>query len=302
MRVLIVGLGSIARKHIEAIKKINANTEFFALRRESSLSSEEGIINIFEINEVKLIDFAIISNPTSKHASTISDLLELNVPLFIEKPLFSNLNHQILVEKVKLQRIPTYIACNLRFLESLVFVQKFLNEKRINEVNAYCGSYLPSWRPGIDFRSVYSANKEMGGGVHIDLIHEIDYITWLFGFPKSSRKEFTSKSTLEITACDYANYLLSYDSFSVNVILNYYRKTAKRSLEVVCEDGECHVDLLKNEVFWNDEKVFSSNQRIADTYLLQMDYFIENVVKKSVESSFNNVDNAYKVLKICLEN
>jgi len=273
MKILFVGLGAIARKHIKAIRQIESNAMIYALRRNRLSTPDEEVVNVFDLSEVSEIDFVIISNPTSEHESAISALLGLNVPLFIEKPLFHNLNHDKLVQSIVDKGISTYVACNLRFLQSLVFVHEFMKGKRINEVNVYCGSYLPNWRPNVDFRKVYSANKEMGGGVHIDLIHEIDYLVWLFGFPKLTKKEFSNVSSLNISAYDYANYLMLYDDFAANIILNYYRKTPKRSLEIICEEGECTVDLLKNEVRWNDELIFFSKQTIADTYLPQMEFF-----------------------------
>lgn len=302
MKVLIVGLGAIAKKHIAAIRRLKPDSVIYALRRSdvSNLKLDDDIINIYDLRDID-IDFAIISNPTSEHAKSIEQISELNIPLFIEKPLFDLANYDLIVDTVIEKGIATYIACNLRFLDSLVFVKKFIAGKRINEVNAYCGSYLPDWRPNVDFRTVYSANKELGGGVHIDLIHEIDYCIWMFGFPNDVRKKFSNISSLDISAFDYANYLMSYESFSVNVILNYYRKSSKRILEIVCKDGECQVDLLRNEVKWNDEIIFSSKQRIIDTYEEQMNYFIQHVVQKAEEKYFNDIVEAYKILKICLE-
>jgi len=301
MKILFVGLGAIARKHIKAIRQIAPDAVIYALRRNRLLTIEEGVVNVFDLGEVSEIDFVIISNPTSEHESTIRTLLHLNVPLFIEKPLFHNLNQDKLVQSVVDKGISTYVACNLRFLDSLVFVHEFIKGKRVNEVNVYCGSYLPNWRPNVDFRKVYSANKEMGGGVHIDLIHEIDYLVWLFGFPKLTKKEFSNVSSLNISAYDYANYLMLYDDFAANIVLNYYRRSPKRSLEIICEEGECTVDLLKNEVRWNGELIFSSKQTIVDTYQPQMEFFIQNVMQRSKEKGFNDIVEAYNILKICLE-
>ena len=302
MRVLIIGLGSIAQKHIEALNKISNTIEIFALRREdSSHYTHQGVIDIYELKDNLKFDFIIISNPTSEHGNTIKSLKNLNVPLFIEKPVFNTSGYDDVVNDVLSRNIQTYVACNLRFFDSLIFLKSVIGEKNVNEVNVYCGSYLPDWRPEVDFRTVYSANKELGGGVHIDLIHEIDYLIYLFKFPNKIRKTFKSNSSLNISAYDYANYLFEYDNFCANVILNYFRRTPKRTLEVVCSDGEYEVNLLNNTVKWNGEIIYSSSQRIKDTYLPQMQYFINNLLLEESIDKFNDIDEAYKILKICLE-
>lgn len=302
MRVLIIGLGSIAKKHITALKEIDPNVEIIALRYSSTAEQYENVHNIFEIEEVTNIDFdfAIISNPTSAHAASIESLIPFKIPLFIEKPLFENLYNQYILDLISQNNIFTYVACNLRFLDSLQFAKKYISKKRINEVNVYCGSYLPEWRPNQDFRKVYSANKEMGGGVHIDLIHELDYTYWLFDKPSEVVKTFSSSSSLDISAIDYANYLLKYDTFCVNIVLNYYRRDPKRNLEIVCEDGTLYVNLLKNEVYWNNQNIFESTKTIKDTYLDQIRFFIDNI--NNPKSSFNTINEAYEILELCLAN
>src|SRR5690606_2075460 len=155
-------------------------------------------------------------------------LIRNKIPMLIEKPLFDNLSRKDLVDQVIASGIITYVACNLRFLESIRFIKNELKLKRVNEVSIYCGSYLPDWRPGVDFKTVYSGNREMGGRVHIDLIHEIDYMFWFFSKPLSAKRYFSSKSSLKINSYDYANYLFEYSGFNVNVQLNYYRRDPKR--------------------------------------------------------------------------
>ncbi|MFB2118250.1 Gfo/Idh/MocA family protein [Parapedobacter sp. 2B3] len=303
MKVLIVGLGSIAKKHIYALKAVVGNdVEFFALRSSSMAKIHDGVKNIYDIKglEKYQFDFAIISNPTAFHHVAIQQLLPLQIPLFIEKPLFDSLDYDEMVERITNSPVKTYVACNLRFLNCLAFAQKFLEEHRINEVNVYCGSYLPGWHPGENFRLGYSANRHLGGGVHIDLIHEIDYVYWLFGSPRSVSRFLKDKSSLQIDATDYANYLFDYEAFPINVVLNYFRKDSKRSLEVVCENGTLYVNLLTNECFWNGESVFSSNQRIIDTYTTQIEYFLREVVTPGNSTHFNKINEAYDVLRLCL--
>ena len=301
MNILIVGLGSIALKHITAIRQIENESVIYALRRNNNSENMEGIVNIYSINELNndKIDFAIISNPTSEHIKTINLLVTLKCPLFIEKPLSNTMEANITVQTIKQLNILTYIACNLRFLECIKYIKNYLtnNKKRINEINVYCGSFLPNWRANVNFRESYSVMKEKGGGVNLDLIHEIDYIYWFFGKPINTIKKFRNKSSLNIDANDYANFYLEYDNFSVSIILNYYRNDTKRTMEILFEDETWLVDLIKNNIISNGNVIFNSTQQIPDTYLEQMKYFFE-LINKNALSSFNTIEDAFEVLKI----
>ena len=149
--------------------------------------------------------------------------------------------------------------------------------------------------PDRDYRTTYSSIPELGGGVHLDLIHELDYLFWLFGEPKNSVKHLSSKSSLGIDAVDAAYYFMDYPTFSCNVALNYFRRTSKRSLEIVFDDKTVFVDLIKNQVFCDDALVFESENGIVDTYENQIRYFIET------DNPFNDFDEALKVLSLCLK-
>ena len=304
MKVLIIGLGSIALKHIKALQELYPTVVIYALRRKGESSKGiKGVIEIFDISEIKVdtLSFILISNPTAVHYQTIKELIRYNKPLFIEKPLFEEITEDSnkLVNEIEKQGILTYVACNLRFLKSIAKIKELLVGRRVNEVNVYCGSYLPDWRPNVDFRKVYSANKEMGGGVHIDLIHELDYVYWLFGKPTHTQSFFSNKSSLNITAYDYANYLWEYENFSVSVILNYYRRDNKRTLEIVTDKGTYLVNLLKNTISYNNEFVFQSNQLSLQTYTAQMQFFVEEILNK--QTKFNTIVEANKVLELCLQ-
>src|SRR5690606_20350558 len=137
MKVLIVGLGSIAKKHIHALRNIDPGIEIYALRSSRVSTSIERVIEIYDYSEINhvLPNFIIISNPTSEHEKTIDKLIKFKIPLFIEKPLFNSLDYDGIVKKVKANKVPTYIACNLRFLDSLIYAKSFILKKRVNEVN-----------------------------------------------------------------------------------------------------------------------------------------------------------------------
>jgi predicted dehydrogenase len=273
MRVMIVGLGSIARKHIKVLKELYTDISIFALRSNKTEIQEEGIENIYSWSEVPGdLDFIIISNPTSMHTETILKSMEFSIPLFIEKPVLHSLDRSDeIITKVRDSGIITYVACNLRFHPAIQFLKKEFLKKMPIEYNSYCGSYLPEWRPNTDYRKVYSAKEELGGGVHLDLIHEIDFCQYLLGEPINTFGYYRKKSSLEIDSSDIAHYVFEFQNTSAFITLNYYRRDSKREIDCIWEDKTWNVDLLRN-IITNDkgEEVYSEPFDILDTYTAQM--------------------------------
>jgi len=306
MRVVIIGLGSIAKKHIAALRGIDPKTEIYALRSGLSKHEELGVSNFYELDQVGKIDpdFILLSNPTSKREEVLKELVGFGKPLFIEKPALSSLNSANLLQAAFIKsELLTYVACNLRFHACLVFMKGYLSteQPQINEVNIYCGSYLPGWRPGQDFRKTYSALPDLGGGVHLDLIHEVDYAYWLFGAPARSNSLLRSASSLDVASVDYANYQLIHPRFTINAVLNYYRRDYKRTLEVVTDEETINVDIAANTVTSSVQGVlFSSETTILDTYPEQMKYFV-SLLKDRTLSNMNSFSEGVEVLKIILD-
>jgi len=220
----------------------------------------------------------------------------------IEKPVLNTLkDSESISGEIDDRGIITYVACNLRFHPAICFLKENLRpaEKKINEVNIYCGSYLPDWRPGRDFRTLYSADESKGGGVHLDLIHEIDYCIWIFGFPQKTSSVKTKNSTLAINAIDYAHYLFEYADFTASITLNYFRKDSKRQIEILFEDGTWTVDLIKSTIVDDNQKIiFESELRMKNTYKMQLEYFIKQVNNK--RQPMNDFKEALNVLEIAL--
>ena len=304
MKVLIIGLGSIAQKHIDAINKIDQSASIYALRSNTNSKSFINIIDLYNLTDVPNdIDFILISNPTSLHSKTILKVIDFNKPLFIEKPIFDSIiNNEEIVRLIEKKNIKTYVGCNLRFHSALNFIKTYLNSgnSKINEVNVYCGSYLPDWRPQQDYTKSYSANQKLGGGVHLDLIHELDYTIWIFGKPINYNSIKRKVSNLSIDTFDYATYNLSYPDFNVSITLNYYRTTPKLHIEIVLENETLICDLLTSTILNSENKIiFTDNEfDFSKTYLNQMNYFIDNLKNEYIY--MNNINESFEILKIAL--
>ena len=306
MEILIIGLGSIANKHLLAIKNVVPGAKVFALRSGNKSKDVDGVNNIYILDEMQnKPDFAIISNPTNLHGEFIADLSKMNIPMMIEKPSLHSLEKaESLLNLINTNKTFTYVACNLRFHPCIVFLKDYLknNTIRINEATIYCGSYLPDWRPNVNYKEVYSANLNMGGGVHLDLIHELDYTTWLFGKPNKYSSIQSNSSSLAIDAPDYAHYVLYYPTFSASITLNYFRRDVKRTIELVCEDSTIAIDLINNKILDSKQGILFENKdyKIIDTYVSQMSYFIDKLSKNEIP--MNTFEESLEVLKIALSN
>tara|TARA_B110000003_G_scaffold258321_1_gene277422 strand:+ start:2858 stop:3769 length:912 start_codon:yes stop_codon:yes gene_type:complete len=303
MKVLIVGLGSIANKHISVLREINPEIEIYALRSSHKSKKYKKIINLYNWNNLINYNFSfiIISSPSFNHLEDLIKAQKLKIPIMIEKPLFISLEQIQKFEKVKSNLY--YVACNFRFHPLIIFLKDFLknNKFKINEINVYCGSFLPDWRKNKDYSQVYSSNKEMGGGVHLDLIHEIDYLVYLFGLPYNSNVLNKKVSKLNIDSVDYSNIILDYKIFCAQITLNYFRKDYKRTLEIVFENKTLMIDFKSGKIFdlsLNKIVYESDDFSIYDTYKRQMKYFLNCI--KSNQLPMNSVEEASSILKLIL--
>ncbi len=309
MNVLVVGCGSIGKRHINNLIKLNNIKSVFVYTKNKNclkeLDNENKIRTINNLSDIKP-DFAIIANETFKHIDTAILLAEKGVHLFIEKPLSHNLDKiDILENIVKEKSLKVYVAYNLRFLKAMGYVKEQISKKAIGDLyfaRIEVGQYLPSWRTDRDYKDSYSASREKGGGVALDLSHEIDYMLYLFGDPSNWKVVKAKVSNLEIDSEDIFEGIYLYDNnFICSIHMDYLQIEKKRQIRIVGSAGEITCDLVKNEITVNvNNKSQSINDKnmfdINKTYTDEIMHFIESV-KGSVEPAITLKD-GIKVLRL----
>ncbi len=309
MKFLFCGLGSIGTRHLRDTAKIlsdqNIKAEYYALR-----SSKRELANdvqqllsgsYYDISEIdRTFDVIFINNPTSLHFETLLNLKDKGRMFFIEKPLFEKV-YDISVF-LSLENKLYYVACPMRFNPSVCHAKEFLKDKKILSVRSICSSYLPSWRPGTDYRECYSAIKEQGGGVRLDLIHEWDYLCYLLGFPTEVKSFESNASALEISSEDSAVYIAKYpQGFLLTLALDYFGKVPKRELEVITDDGTVVFDMLglKTTIYENDKVETIKHSLKAEYRFLETEYFLELCLGRKTENK-NSLENAVTTLGIAI--
>ena len=299
IKICFFGMGSIGKKHLKNLVKIlnerKIEFEIDVIKRKKELDKEvkEYINNIYKIDEFtpSFYNIIFIVNDTSVHIETLNLMKDYSNNFFIEKPLSLNLNGFEL-KNYKNKKI--YIACPMRYSSVMDYLKKNIDFTKVYSVRAICSTYLPDWRPTVDYRNNYSAKKELGGGVTLDLIHEWDYLTYLIGFPEEIFNLNKKVSHLEISSDDLSVYIAEYNDKLVELHLDYFGRTPTRKAEFFLKEGTIVGDFIENSVILeNKEKIILPKE---DIYLNEMNSFFNIIFDK--KDNFNDLEHAYKVLKL----
>lgn len=284
MKILFIGLGSIGRKHISIVQKAYQSVEIYAFR--SKKHKKNNVSGIKEISEEQVNFYSFhaifITNPSFLHSYWIKKLATKNTPIFVEKPLCINRNQYNDLLSLDMDSKKIYVGLNVRFHPVIIFAKKFIeeNKEKINEVNIYCGSNLIKWRPMDDYSKSYSAHEKLGGGIHFDSIHELDYMIYIFGQPKNINKYLRKVSNLNLNSIDSAIMIAEYEDFNANITLNYFRNDTKRTFEVVTEKSSYLFDIQNSQVMnLTSGKIISkfSKNSMDISYQNQIYYFFDQI-------------------------
>jgi predicted dehydrogenase len=249
-RILIVALGSIGTRHLRIARELFPEADIRVLRHQECLSIPEYADGCFATIEQAVAfspQIAVIANPAPFHISVAQPLAEAGVHLLIEKPLSSSVDiGPQLIETCHKRGTVLMVGYNLRFLPSLQHFRDLLLGNtigRVLSVRCEIGQYLPSWRLDTDYRQSVSARYELGGGVLLELSHELDYLRWIFGEFDCVKASLSRQSTLEIDVEDTAHLILGFapadDKFQLigTVNLDFIRHDTTRSCTAIGENG-----------------------------------------------------------------
>ena len=306
MDVLFVGIGSIGTRHLKNLHQI-AKEKGIAVNADALRSNlrplpeetEKLLRNQYvSFDELGHYDAAFITNPTHLHAHTLSELAGKVDCFFIEKPIFEETGYDLdslgLPEDRK-----AYVAAPMRWCGTFLALKKLMPTLHPYSARVICSSYLPDWRPNVDYRTVYSAHKDMGGGVTIDLIHEWDYMVDLFGNPLECFNFKGTYSDLEIDSDDLSVYIARYPSMLAEIHLDYFGREYRRSIELFCKDGTVTADFGAGTLTLTDGTVEHYEEPVNERYLREMAYFLD-YARKGKGQSINSPQMALDVLRLTL--
>jgi len=222
-------------------------------------------------------DIAFVCNPSSMHVETALKCAQAGCDLFIEKPLSNSLRDvDRLIDCVMSNHRVAMVGYQLRFHPCLHWMRAMLDKGQIGRllaVRAAIGEYLPNWHRYEDYRTVYAARSDLGGGAILSQIHELDYLYSLFGLPNRVFALGGHWSTLEIDVEDTASIMFDCRvegrSLPVHVQLDYLQNPPMRQCEIIGDNGKLAVDIIANET-----TLYTNNQ--PDPEQTRIDNFDRN--------------------------
>ncbi len=293
MKILVVGCGSIGRRHIKnllslghAVAGVDLSDEYRKWVEENLKVGTYGDMAAAIKSEKPIACF--VCTPPSSHITIAQTAIENGLHVFIEKPISSSLGGvDELIKTSKKKNLRIAVGYNLRFSKGVMKLKELVDSGAIGKplyARMVVGQYLPDWRPWQDYKASYTAKKSLGGGIILDGSHEIDYARWLLGDAAKVTCVAKKISSLDVETEDTADIIYEFKNGAIaNIHLVFVRRDYKRGCELVGEGGS--LDFIFGEsISWFDgetkeRKTFDVKEDHNETYVRETNDFIEAINK-----------------------
>jgi predicted dehydrogenase len=283
MRIAVLGLGSAGSRHARLLRELGHEVIGF----DPVAPASKGVARADSMESaIESAEAVIVASPNSLHAEQAVAALERGKPVLVEKPLaVSVTDAQSVLEAAERAGVVCGVAMNLRFHPGVLELKRLVDEGALGRVlfaRAWFGYDLRLWHPGGDYRRSYSARADLGGGIVLDAIHELDYLLWLLGPVESLSAETAHVSDLELDVEDLAVATLRFESGAIGTVdLNFFEPVYRRG---------CLLVGAGSTAFWNwseatvtigseseKDRVTEVGCDLRDTYQAELKDFLEAV-------------------------
>lgn len=269
MKILLVGLGGIGQRHVRNLRTLLGTevelaayrvrglartlTDQLEIEPEVDVATKYGLKVFHDLDQALATapDAVFICNPTSLHLPVALKAAQAGCHLFLEKPLSHDLEGvDELMRIVQAKGLVTLVGYQMRYHPCLKRLRTWVQEQavgRILAVRAELGEFMPAWHRYEDYRTMYAARADLGGGVILSQIHELDYLGWIFGWPATVYALGGHLSALGLDVEDTASLLMATvvdgAPIPVHLHLDYLQAPPTRTCQVLGDSGKLLVDL-----------------------------------------------------------
>lgn len=292
MNGLVVGLGSIGKRHLRNLRELCPDADITVLRhrpgQDDASTAELADRVVYQLDEAidYRPDFAVVASPAPFHIDTARKLAEQRCHLMLEKPISDKLDGVVeLMATCERHDLTLLVGYTLRFSPFLRQVKALVDEGQVGGLIGFqsqVGQYLPDWRKGASYKTTVSARKELGGGVLLELSHELDCARWLVGEVDRLSALAGQVSALDLDVEDWAELTLHFDSGAIgHVHMDMVQRAPIRGCRVIGTDGTIAWESDRRRVMmyssdrgeWSD-RTPQGEAASCDMYIEEMKHFI----------------------------
>ncbi len=253
-RTLIVGLGSIGRRHLRNLVTLGESDIVLLRSHRATLSDDELTGYSVETDLETALrkhkpEAVIVANPTAQHLGAAVPAARLGCAILLEKPMSDSMvGVDGLQAAVGVGGAKVLVGFQFRFHPVLQRARQVILDGgigRLMSAHVHFGEYLPAWHPWEDYRQGYAARADLGGGVLLTQCHALDYLPWLTEEPEAVSGFVGKLSDLEVDVDDTAEIVLRLAGGRVGTIhLDYAQQPPSHYVEIEGTHGSVHCDLL----------------------------------------------------------
>ncbi len=243
---LVVGAGSIGVRHRRVLQSIGSSVA--TVSRRPDAGDHQTVLEALTANAP---DYVVIATETERHRESLESLADGGYQglVLLEKPI---LDLPGPIPDLPFAR--TAVGYQLRFHPAVRRLQSALDGARVLSAQIRYGQYLPDWRPHRDYRDTVTAGP--GGGVLLELSHELDLIQWLLGPAEVIHGRTSSSGLLTMDREDLAVGLLALPAGGlVGLELNCLDRVQNRTMTVSTDQHFFHLDLITGVLRQDDEPI-----------------------------------------------
>jgi len=299
LKIAVIGAGSIGSKHIENLLHLGCENIIvydYSKKILERFGNRDKITTISDLHALttEKLDAVLICSPTNLHIEHCLLFAEKNIPFFVEKPLSDNLaSGTHLIEVVKKNNLITMVGCNMLFDPSVKWIKKHIeneNSGKVLTVNAYFRHYLPNMRNNKG-NDNYAYHYSTGGGVLLDTgVHEIQYLTHLFGKIKQVDGFSNNIGLFNTDIDEISNWIILHETGVITTLqMDFVSRIRLKGIEVTTdketlvwrEEGKpprlsCHISDGNTPA---DTKQIDINMDISDPFIEEIKHFLNCVIK-----------------------
>ena len=297
-KTLVIGMSAISLRHIMILKK-RGYKEIFLISKHASPNKLYKIISLKNAKKKKF-DFIFICCAANERINYLIKLKENGKKFFLEKPIsdkFKNLKKRGINSNLKKKIYVGYVLRHNPLIKILIRLCNLKTNGKFIGAQFISRSYLPNWRKHINYKKSVSAIRKKGGGVLLELSHEIDLIKYFFGNFKIKYSKLTNLKSFNIDVEERADLIiLDKRDMPINLLLDFSSKKEERKIIINFQKKVYQLDFLKETIEKIDGKNNSSiklKKTINKMFEHQIDYFLKT---KDFKNSFE--DAAYILKQI----